>query len=258
MHSGGNSLINSETYESAGTGLSPDGSNNVITGNYIHDNSSHGIYMAGGNNLTLCNNIFYDNGGIEIYHLNYGDQSRICNNTIVVGPKYFTSATSGYSWGIYLHTTAQGATYENNIVEGFQYGIFNSATLGSTITMRNNLIRTAPAGNEFYLTDGAAAPVRTNNLLNLDPKFVDQAYAVQEGVDPDLGGRHPGPIEVPADRSVSYGLQLTPPNGLLESPEPTFAFAMKMRPARSATRTSSRPTLPRWWRGSALRGRRRR
>src|ERR1700748_3737188 len=38
-------------------------------------------------------------------------------------------------------------------------------------------------------------------------------------------------LDVPADRSVSYGLQLTPPNGLREMPEPTFAFAMMMAPA---------------------------
>src|SRR5580704_11764555 len=39
------------------------------------------------------------------------------------------------------------------------------------------------------------------------------------------------PLEVPADRSVSYGLQCTPPNGLREIPEPTFALARMMPPA---------------------------
>src|SRR3981189_882534 len=38
-------------------------------------------------------------------------------------------------------------------------------------------------------------------------------------------------LDVPAERSVSYGLQLTPPNGLREMPVPTFAFARMMAPA---------------------------
>ena len=38
-------------------------------------------------------------------------------------------------------------------------------------------------------------------------------------------------LDVPADRSVSYGLQLTPPNGLREIPEPTLALPMTIAPA---------------------------
>ena len=38
-------------------------------------------------------------------------------------------------------------------------------------------------------------------------------------------------LDVPAERSVSYGLQLMPPNGLREMPEPTFALARMMAPA---------------------------
>src|SRR5580765_3915248 len=38
-------------------------------------------------------------------------------------------------------------------------------------------------------------------------------------------------LDVPAERSVSYGLQLTPPNGLREMPDPTLAFAMMIAPA---------------------------
>src|SRR3954465_7467656 len=38
-------------------------------------------------------------------------------------------------------------------------------------------------------------------------------------------------LDVPAERSVSYGLQLTPPKGLREMPDPTFAFARMIAPA---------------------------
>src|SRR3954471_20122681 len=38
-------------------------------------------------------------------------------------------------------------------------------------------------------------------------------------------------LEVPAERSVSYGLQLTPPNGLRDRPDPTFALPMMIAPA---------------------------
>ena len=40
-------------------------------------------------------------------------------------------------------------------------------------------------------------------------------------------------LDVPADRSVSYGLQLTPPNGLRDPTfgDPTLAFARMMPPA---------------------------
>src|SRR4051794_18631974 len=38
-------------------------------------------------------------------------------------------------------------------------------------------------------------------------------------------------LDVPADRSVSYGLQLTPPKGLRERPDPTLAFPMMIAPA---------------------------
>src|SRR5439155_18630818 len=58
-HTGGSSLINSEVYKNAGTGVGPDGADNVFSGNYIHDNSNAGLYISGGDRDTIQNNVFY-------------------------------------------------------------------------------------------------------------------------------------------------------------------------------------------------------
>jgi hypothetical protein len=184
MHTGGNMLVDSEIYATAGTGLSPDGDNNIITGNFIHDNASHGLLISGGKNWVIENNVFYNNGGIEIYHASEPGH-KISNNTIVAGPKIAAGLTGDYSIGIYAHRGAYGSMYENNIIDGFQTGISNNGVYVSygfspNTTVRNNLIRTIPAGREVLTSKGTCpecpvAPIMSNNFLNLDPLFVNRA-----------------------------------------------------------------------------------
>jgi hypothetical protein len=171
MHSGGNWLVNSETYESAGTGLGPDGNNNVVIGNYIHDNSAQGIYIAGGNNWTICNNVFYNNGTVEIYHYSGGNHT-ICNNTIVAGPNEDVNLTGMFSNGVLLHNASWGSLYQNNIIDGFYYGVYN-ISWGAASTFSNNLIRNKPAGNAAFFNPGGTPTINQNNLLNRNPGFVN-------------------------------------------------------------------------------------
>jgi parallel beta-helix repeat protein len=169
MHAGGNSLINSETSESAGTGLGPAGDDNIIVGNYIHDNTGQGIYIAAGNNWKVCNNVFYNNGIYEIYH-GSGINHIICNNTVVAGPR----DEGQIGAGIYLTQGASASVYENNIVDGFWAGVMNYSN-GSPITFRNNLIRSSHApGYEFFYEEGTKT-IKQNNILNRDPLFVNKA-----------------------------------------------------------------------------------
>jgi parallel beta-helix repeat protein len=173
MHAGGASFVDSESYNHAGTGLGPDGNNNIITGSYIHDNAAQGIYIAGGNNWTIENNIFYNNGMYEVFHYN-GGQHSIRNNTIVASPKNEFAATGVGSAGIYLHLGSWGSLYENNIVDGFRYGAMNTSQ-GSSSVFRNNLIRSKPYPNfEIYSSNGTPT-TNQNNIFNQDPLLVDPA-----------------------------------------------------------------------------------
>jgi parallel beta-helix repeat protein len=167
MHTGGNMLINSEVYQSAGTGLTPDGDSNIVTGNYIHDNAVQGILIAGGRNWTVSNNVFYNNGGIEIY-LRDGQGHNVRNNTVVAGPRY-TDGINPMSWGIFLSDNAGASLMENNIISGFKYGIWNQ-TFATASTARNNLINSLLSDRELYDAYNGVTPiVRQNNTFNIDP-----------------------------------------------------------------------------------------
>ncbi len=170
MHSGGNRLINSETYENAGTGLGPDGNNNIITGNYIHDNSAQGLYMSGGNNWLIEGNVFFNNAGCEIYHFNGGGHT-IRKNTVIAGPVNDTASNGGIlSYGVFLHDASWASLYLDNIIDGFRYGFWNQSQDPRATTIKNNLIRSKPFVNyEIYNPGWGKATVNQDNILNQDP-----------------------------------------------------------------------------------------
>jgi parallel beta-helix repeat protein len=108
LHAGGASFTDSESYNHAGTGLSPAGDNIIVRNSYIHDNAVQGIYVGGGDNWLIENNVFYNNGGYEIYNTG-GKNHKIRNNTIVAGPLNDFTTTGRVSAGIYLHAGSQGS-----------------------------------------------------------------------------------------------------------------------------------------------------
>lgn len=174
LHAGGASFIDSESYNHAGTGLGPDGNNIVVRNSYVHDNAVQGIYITGGNNWVIENNVFYNNGRYEIYNFG-GKGHRIRNNTIVAGPRNDFATTGVHSAGIYLHVGAGASVHENNIIDGFRYGVFNQSVTSEPNIIRNNLIRSKPSGSEIYNLHGTKNAIVAGNLLNQDPQFVDLA-----------------------------------------------------------------------------------
>ena len=185
-HVGGFHYINSEIYESAGA--STDGSGNEFRGNYIHDNSAAGLGLGGGNGDIVIGNVLFNNGGIEAYIHNYG-QDIISNNTIIMGPKYTGSDvqayTAGYSWCFYFDVGAENSVFENNICYGFKYAVAN-AGVGATgpNTVRNNLWWSPSVGVSFFQDLGGRTLNTSNNIVGQDPRFANPAtgdFRLQSG-----------------------------------------------------------------------------
>jgi hypothetical protein len=174
LHAGGASFIDSESYNHAGTGLSPAGNNIVVRNSYIHDNAVQGIYVSGGNAWVIENNVFYNNGAYDVYNVS-GRGHRIRNNTIIAGPRNDHASTGANTAGIFLHVNSGGSINEYNIIDGFRYGIINQSAASDLNIVRDNLIRTKPPGSEIYTQDGAKAPMTSGNLFNQDPLFIDAA-----------------------------------------------------------------------------------
>jgi parallel beta-helix repeat protein len=194
LHAGGASFINSESFNHAGTGLSPDGNNNVIRNSKIHDNAAQGLYIGGGDNWLIENNTFYNNAYYEVFH--YGGKSHVIrNNTLIASPSSrndFTT-TGIASAGIFLANGSYSSIYENNIVDGFHYGVYNQSGMSTPNIVRNNLLRTNPAGTEI-ISIGSNSMTLSNNILNRDPLFVNPAagdYRLQAG-SPAIGAATDG------------------------------------------------------------------
>ena len=165
MHGGGNLCDGCETYKSAGTGLGPAGADNIIRNSYIHDNTGQGI-IAGGN-WQIYNNVFSNNGGTNIQY--QGGPLHVYNNTMIAGPR----DAGGY--GI-LMNGGGGGLFENNLIYGYNYGIFNQ-TIDTPNTVRNNLVYVNPSiGRDIYdgdWPDWHSTPmIRQNNITGQDPKFL--------------------------------------------------------------------------------------
>lgn len=177
-HTGHNYLINSETFNSGGTGLAADGHANVIIGNYVYGNAAYGVDISGGGGWLVRNNVFWGNGGIGIYHRGGpGTQGTVVeNNTIIAGPRVAAGITAGYSRCIHLHTGAYGAIYQNNICQGYDEGVYAQQTytlpefgFSPNTILRNNLMRVTP-GKELTVASGTAAPVVSGTVTG-DPKL---------------------------------------------------------------------------------------
>ena len=183
MHVGGNTCDDCELYKNAGTGVGPDGPNNIVRNSYVHDNACIGVQVGGGLNHSVYNNVFYNNGCVEMQLLSIGNSvpagmgHKIYNNTLIAGPKSDRD-------GLLIYNGFHGSTVENNIIDGYAVGIENQAcgysngvcVYTDANIVRNNLIRTVPAGKEIYNTGNPfTAPILSGNVLNQDPRFVNPA-----------------------------------------------------------------------------------
>jgi hypothetical protein len=77
-----------------------------------------------------------------------------------------------FSNGVLLHNASWGSLYQNNIIDGFYYGVYN-ISWGAASTFSNNLIRNKPAGNAAFFNPGGTPTINQNNLLNRNPGFVN-------------------------------------------------------------------------------------
>lgn len=172
MHAGGNQLIDSETYDSCGTGVGPAGQANILRGNYIHDNASHGIQIIDGDTegWIVEDNLVVNNGGIGVEV--YGRNSTVRHNTIIgrlpVGNGAYCS---------YWHTNTKSLLFQDNICKNYEYGVYNESLYRGPSTALNNLF-SVNAGKEIVNDKGVPSAnfvIQQNNIFNQDPKFVNPA-----------------------------------------------------------------------------------
>ena len=93
----------------------------------------------------------------------------IRNNTIVAGPRNDFATTGNVSAGIYLHGGSQGSIHECNIIDGLRFGVANQSVSADSNIVRNNLIRSKPAGSEIYNYNGAKTARRLRQLVEPRP-----------------------------------------------------------------------------------------
>ncbi len=202
MHAGGNLCDGCETYESAGTGIGPDGKNNIIKNSYIHDNNAQCMIILG-SGWQVYNNICYNNagGGLKVHGV---WDALIANNTIINGAPGTTANTP---YGIFITSAGAllSAHLENNIVWGFSYGFWNEGTQFQGPTVRNNLVFGANPGRSYYNAYSGVAPMQlSNNLSDKDPKFVNPGAQ-----DFRLQGGSPG-INAGVDNGIAADIAGTP------------------------------------------------
>ncbi len=254
-HTGHNYLINSEVYSSAGTGLAPDGDDNVVRGNFIHDNATFGIDFSGGKHWLVENNLFYNNGPTGIRERSGAGGHIFRNNTVVGGPSMNSPTSLGYRWGLELNRGAFGMLVENNIFQGFTTGIRNDAEYFTCYdyspnnTVRNNLIYNASPGQEIVTSGSCSSdsrhpgasispPILSGNILNSNPLLTacnntactdsrlssTSSPAYNAGfnnglVDDRLGNVRPlpvgGTIDIGADEYCTTGCNTPPTTGVL-------------------------------------------
>lgn len=213
-----NLIENSEIYNNAGWGihLYPlPASNNVIRNNRVHDNArvgnrGPGIGIYGPNNIAYNNIVWNNKTGFQIYY--NADNNKIFNNTVYNDDR-----------GIDIYDS-HGVIVTNNIV--YQ----NSG--GSIIDTGNS------------------APIKSNNLENIDPKFVNAG-----GLDFHLQSTSPAInagatiSEVPYDiqgvtrpMGVAYDIGAYEYSGTTVSPTPTPSPTPP--PTTTTTTTTTIPPVP--------------
>ena len=140
--------------------------NNLVDGCRIYDALSHGIHLYGDpgmDNNIFRNNVIYNcKRGIGIYG---GSGNLVYNNVIYDHVEY----------GILLRNDAQdlgGAMlYNNTIYNAGNNGIYNFTTGISGTLIRNNIVY----GHATDIVDGTHIAVLQNNLVGVDPRFVNLA-----------------------------------------------------------------------------------
>lgn len=157
-------------------------SNNVISGCNIYDNAGWGVQIYSGyagvrvNNNIVSNSFIHDNAeaivlapgmtyvrgpGIGIY---CGDGNLVYNNVVWsnnIGIELNYNAT---------HTRIYNNTFYANMKNGVTWRANMEITAGSSNTSVINNIVWGPAGP---INDAGVATVKSNNLTNRDPLFVD-------------------------------------------------------------------------------------
>jgi len=151
------------------------GSNLLIQGNQIYNNSGGGLHLYPGplaapliKNNSIHNNNYQAKspvGGIILY----GSSSGAISNAKVYNNLVYRNGTSssGSATGIRLHNTTGTKLLNNTIYANKTYGLQVSSNNSSTVA-QNNIIYGNSAGNYSNLS---SSTTYTNNITT-DPKFV--------------------------------------------------------------------------------------
>jgi parallel beta-helix repeat protein len=133
-------------------------------GNDYWQNHDHGIYIKNSSNHTIINNIFYNNTAGWAIHMYGGTQSKIkiINNT-------FALPNPDRDGHILITSDTIDVIIQNNIFYSPRNYAVNGVSMGTSISMKNNLVYGASISDNCDGTHG----ICSNNITGQDPKFVD-------------------------------------------------------------------------------------
>jgi len=177
-----NEFINNEIYNHSIYGIYMGGVNNLVDGNYIHDNGGYGIHLYSSgrrdqNDNIIRNNFVQNNGGLAVSTtptcgiiLASGVNNQAYNNVVV----NHQAGHPGGGCGIQVYGSATDAKVYNNTLVGNAATCIDNNSGSSGAIIRNNICYN---NGSDIVNNGSGATIDHNTTNAINPQFVNATSA---------------------------------------------------------------------------------